>query len=231
MAEPYQLKVEGYDGKPLANLFWPADQPNGWLAIILSGLGYTSDMPLMFFTRRLLQWRGADTLNLNPATRSEAFQNSSNELQLAWLKADVLAGLKTGLGQKPYRGIVLVGKSIGSLAIAQAVSQTESLLPTVIVWLTPLLRSSVVLDAALGAAGPQAHICGGADSTYVPEAVNQILAKKPRARAFIAPGADHILEVPGDERATFTGIGDAMLFLGGFLDETFQASDEKPADD
>lgn len=222
MAEPYQLKVEGYDGKPLSNLFWPAEKSNGWLAIIIPGLNYTSDMPVMFYTRRLLQWRGADTLNLHPAARSDAFQNSSDELQLAWLRADVLAGLKAGLEQRTYRGIVLAGKSIGSLAIAQAVSQAESLLPTAIVWLTPLLRTQVVLDAALGAAGPQAHICGGADATYIPEALNQILAKKPRARAFIAPGGNHILEVPGDEPATFTGIRDAMLFLGKFLDEAFQ---------
>lgn len=222
MAEPFSLKVKGYDGKPLANLYWPAEKSNGWLAIILPGLNYTSDMPLLFFTRRLLQWRGVDTLNLNPAARSDAFQNSSNELQLAWLKADVLAGLKTGLEQKNYQGVVLAGKSIGSLAIAQAVSQAESLLPTAIVWLTPLMHDPVVLDAAFGAIGPQAHICGGADPTYIPEALSQILAKKPRARAFIAPGGNHILEVPGDERATFDGIGKAMLFLGEFLDEVFQ---------
>ncbi len=120
-------------------------------------------MPLLFFTRRLLQWRGVDTLNLNPAARSDAFQKSSDDEQLAWLKADVLAGLKKGLEQKTYLGIVLAGKSIGSLAIAQAVSQAEALLPTAIVWLTPLLRYPVVVDAALAANGPQVHLCGGAD--------------------------------------------------------------------
>ncbi len=142
MSAPYQLKIEGYAGKPLDNLFWPAEKPNGWLALILPGLRYTGDMPLLFFTRRLLLWRGVDTLNLNPATRSDAYQNSNTDKQLAWLKSDVLAGLKRGLEQKAYQGIVLAGKSIGSLAIAQAVSQAETLLPTAIVWLTPLIALS-----------------------------------------------------------------------------------------
>jgi len=128
-------------------------------------------MPLLFFTRRLLQWRGVDTLNLNPAARSDAFQKSSDDEQLAWLKADVLAGLKKGLEQKTYLGIVLAGKSIGSLAIAQAVSQAEALLPTAIVWLTPLLRYPVVVDAALAANGPQVHLCGGAVDLK-PESLN-----------------------------------------------------------
>lgn len=224
MTEPHPLKIEGYDGEPLDNLFWPAEAPNGWLTVILPGQRYTSDMPILFFTRRLLQWRGADVLNLNPATRSVAFQNASDEDQLAWLMADVLTGLKRGLEQKSYKGIVLAGKSIGSLAIAQAVPQAEALLPTAIIWLTPLLRFPVVLNAALNASGPQAHLCGEADSTYVPAALNRILSTRPHATAFVAPGANHIFEVPGNDRATFSGINDAMLFLGKFLDETFTSS-------
>lgn len=224
MTQPLQLRIESHAGELLANQFWAADEPNSWLAVILPGKGYTMDMPLLFFTRRLLLWRGADVLNLNPATHSESFLNASDQEQLAWLKADVVEGMKTGLKQKNYRGIILAGKSIGSLAIAQAVSQAEALMPTAIIWLTPLLRYSVVVDAALKANGPQAHLCGGADSTFNPVILNQILTKKPLARAFVAPGANHILEVPGDDRMTFNGISDAMIFLGKFLDDTFDGS-------
>lgn len=224
MIEPIQLRIEGYDGKPLSNLFWLADSPNGWLAVILPGRGYTSDMPLLFFTRQLLRWRGIDVLNLNPSTQSEGYQSASGEMQLAWLKSDVLAGLTVGLSQKRYKGIVLAGKSLGSLAIAQAETQAESLLPTGIAWLTPLLRFKVVMDAALKASGPQVYLCGGSDEAYIPEKLSHILAQKPLSKAFVAPGANHNLEVPGDDQATFHGFSGAMLALGAFLDELLNGS-------
>ena len=218
MADPRTLPIIGFNQQPLDNQFWPSDQSIGTLAILLSGLNYTMDMPLMFFTRRLLLWRGVDVLNLNPNTRSTAFQGTNEADQLTWLQGDMQAGIQAGLAQSNYQQLILVGKSIGSLAIAMGEEYAQALLPTALVWLTPLLRYEAVFQAALKATGPQVHICGGADSTYKPDRLQQILATKPNASAFIAEGANHILEVPGDDQATFTGFSGAMLFLGKFLD-------------
>lgn len=223
MTDPVQFKIIDFVGNPLANQFWAAEEPSGWLAIILPGLGYTSDMPLMFFTRRLLQTRGVDVLNLDPATRSSEFQNASEETQLAWLKADVISGINYGTSQGNYKGIILAGKSIGTLAIAQAVEAAEAILPTTLIWITPLLRWREVKDAAMKAAGPQVLLCGSADPTFVVDELNEIITHKPLANAFVAPGANHILEVEGDEQATFHGICDAMLFAGNFLDRAMSS--------
>ena len=224
MVDPRTLSLKDYHGQELANQLWPADRPIGWLAVVLPGLGYTSDMPLLFFTRRMLLWRGVDVLNLNLATRSAVFQGATEAEQLAWLTADVLAGIKAGLAQHEYRGLILAGKSIGSLAIAGAVEQAQDLLPTALIWLTPLLKWDVVLKAALAARGPQVHLCGGADSTFAPERLQQILSAKPQARAYVAKDANHTLEVPGNDRATFQGFSEAMLFLGKFLDAVLAPS-------
>ena len=218
MSDPRTLSLTDYHGQALANQFWDADQPVGRLAVLLPGLGYSSDMPLMFFTRQMLLWRGVDVLNLNLATRSAAFQGAAKMEQLAWLAADVLAGIESGLAQGEYRGLILAGKSIGSLAIAGAAEQAQNLLPTALVWLTPLLKWDVVLKAALSARGPQVYLCGDADSTFVPELLQQILAAKPQASAYVAKDANHSLEVPGNDRATFQGFSEAMQFLGKFLD-------------
>ncbi|MHB8112875.1 MAG: hypothetical protein ACYDHA_05390 [Bellilinea sp.] len=224
MGDPRTLSLTDYTGQELANLFWAADLPVGWLAVVLPGLGYTSDMPLLFFTRRMLLWRGVDVLNLNLATRSAAFQGVSEAEQLAWLTADVLAGIKAGLAQCEYRGLILAGKSIGSLAIAGAVEQAQNLLPTALVWLTPLLKWDVVFKAALSARGPQVYLCGNADSTFAPERLQQILSAKPQASAYVAKDANHSLEVPGNDRATFLGFSEAMLFLGKYLDAVLAPS-------
>jgi len=224
MADPRTLPITGHAGRPLANQFWPADRPVGTLAILLPGLNYTMDMPVMFFPRRLLLWREVDVLNLNPDARSAEFQNASAVEQLAWLQSDVQAGLKVGLAQARYHQLILVGKSIGSLAIAVGVEYAQSVLPTALVWLTPLYRYDVIVQTALTATGPQVHICGGDDSTFKPDLLQQILAAKSDASAYIAEGANHNLEVPGDDQATFAGFSQAMLFLGKFLDSVLTQS-------
>ncbi len=224
MADPRSLLIIGFNQQPLDNQFWPSDSSVGTLAILLAGLNYNMDMPLMFFARRLLLWRGVDVLNLNPNTRSTAFQGTNEADQLTWLEADMRAGIHAGLAQSNYQQLILAGKSIGSLAIATVVEYAQSLLPTALVWLTPLLRYEAVFQAALKASGPQVHICGGADSTYKPDRLQQILAAKPNASAFVAEGANHILEVPGNDQATFTGFSGAMLFFGKFLDSLLTPS-------
>lgn len=218
MADPRKLPITGHAGKPLDNQFWPADQPVGALAILLPGLNYTMDMPVMFFPRRLLLWRNVDVLNLNPAARSAEFQSVAEVEQLAWLQNDFQAGLMVGLSQARYQKLILVGKSIGSLAIAVGAEFAQSKLPTALVWLTPLYRYDIVVQAAMKASGPQVHICGGADPTYKPDRLQQILTAKSDASAYIAEGANHNLEVLGNDQATFTGFSEAMLFLGNFLD-------------
>lgn len=224
MADPRKLPITGHAGKPLDNQFWPADQSVGALAILLPGLNYTMDMPVMFFPRRLLLWRNVDVLNLNPNARSAEFQSVTEIEQLAWLQNDVQAGMKVGLGQARYQRLILVGKSIGSLAIAVGAEFAQSVLPTALVWLTPLFRYDIVIQAALTATGPQVHICGGADSTYKPDQLRQILAVKSNASAYIAEGANHNLEVPGNDQATFAGFSEAMLILGKFLDSVLMQS-------
>jgi len=229
MADPRKLPITGHAGKPLDNQFWSADQPAGTLAILIPGLNYTMDMPLMFFPRRLLLWRDLDVLNLNPDARSTAFQNATELEQLAWLQHDVQAGLMVGLAQGKYQQLVLVGKSIGSLAIAVGAEFAQSVLPTALVWLTPLFRYDVVVKAAMKASEPQVHICGGADPTYKPDRLQQILTAKSDASAYIAEGANHNLEVLGNDQATFTGFSEAMLFLGKFLDSVLaQSTTGKP---
>jgi hypothetical protein len=218
MADPRSLSIIGFNQQPLDNQFWPSEKSVGTLAILLAGLNYNMDMPILFFARRLLLWRGVDVLNLNPNTRSNAFKNAPEPDQLTWLQADMQAGIQAGLAQSNYRQLILVGKSIGSLAIATVLEYAQAFLPTTSVWLTPLLRYEVVFQAAMNTPGPQVHLCGGADSTYKADRLQQILNTKPNASAFIAEGANHILEVPGDDQATFTGFSGAMLFLGKFLD-------------
>ncbi len=219
MKSPTQLSIVSANGRFLSNLFFSADHANDWLALALPGLGYSADMPLLYYTKMLLSNRGVDVLQLMPATQSPEFQALDAESRKGWLRSDVLAGLEIGLKQRNYRGIILVGKSIGSISVALALPTAQSRLPTCAVWLTPLFREAIVMDAAFSCRGPSFFLCGGADSTYQHEKMDSILKLNTKAIAWVAEGADHSLEIAGDEEATFQAVKEGMQTLGRFLDE------------
>ncbi len=220
MNPPTPLTISSANGRPLANLFFPAEHASGWLALVLPGLGYTADMPLLYYSKLLLLNRSVDVLQLMPATTSPEFRALTAESRQDWLRSDVLAGLEAGLTQRSYQGIVLVGKSIGSISVALALPAAQSRLSTCAVWLTPLFREAIVMDAALSCKGPSFFLCGGADSTYLHDGLDSILKANTKAIACVVPGADHSLELAGDEEGTFHAIQAGMQALGRFLDDT-----------
>lgn len=222
MKPPVTLSIKTATGRGLDNRFFAADHANGWLALLLPGLGYSADMPLLYYSKLLLLNRGVDVLQLMPATLSEEFQALDGSDRQDWLRADMLAGLHTGLAQRNYRGIVLVGKSIGSIAVALGLETAQSSLPTLAVWLTPLFRETVVMDAAHSCKDASFFLCGGADSTYLHDNLDAILKQNTKAIACVIPGADHSLELGGDEEGTFHAIQEGMQALARFLDDSVE---------
>lgn len=220
MKPPIQLSIIRDSNHSLSNRYFSADHANGWLALMLPGLGYSADMPLLYYSKMLLLNRGVDVLQLMPATMSPEFQALDAESRNSWLRGDVLAGLEAGLKQRKYRGLILVGKSIGSISIALALPTAQSRLPTCVVWLTPLFREAIVMEAAFSCQGPSFFLCGGADSTYQHDKMDSILKLNTKAICWVAEGADHSLEIGDDEEATFQAIKEGMKTLGRFLDDT-----------
>lgn len=222
MKPPTTLSIQTASGRVVDNRFFDAGLSNGWLALVLPGLAYSADMPLLYYSKLLLLNRSVDVLQLMPATLSAEFQALDAAGRQEWLRQDVLAGLEAGLAQRDYRGILLVGKSIGTIGVALALREAEARLPSVAVWLTPLFREKVVMDAAMTDEGPAFFLCGGADTTYLHDSLDQILKARTKAIACVIPKADHSLELGGDEDGTFDALRQGMQALARFLDDVLE---------
>lgn len=212
-----ELEIPSARPRKLSNLFFTTSKPRGWLGVILPGLNYSQDMPLLYYTRMLLLHHQADVLNLMPATSSSEYKAADHEGRYAWLRADIAAGLDAGLSQGNYRGIILTGKSIGSIGLAVGLPLARSCLPTRAVWITPLLREAVVLQAALADESPALFLCGSGDSTFDPAALNRIQEKRPQARAWIGKGGDHSLEVGSDPVHSIDLLQEYLAAMDAFL--------------
>jgi len=218
MAKFSSLNITGYNKNPLSNLLLCLEQPAEHLALVLPGLGYNADMPLLYYSSRLLLERKCDVLQLRPDYQGRVFQAASQEERRERMYEDAAAGLQAGLDQGPYKKLVLVGKSIGTLGMALLINEFKNLGSPVTIWITPLLREVLVVDAALACAAPAFFMVGTADSTFDPAALGYI-QKKTGAQAWKAENANHSLELPQDPLAFLDLLRKGMEVLSAFLDQ------------
>jgi hypothetical protein len=154
----------------------------GRCAVVLPGVAYFSQAPLLWFAREAAQARGWSVVELTErAPRSEE--------PFAWMRDRAARALDAA----GARTVAVIGKSLASAA---APLVAERGVPAV--WLTPLLNRPEVVGALEAAAAPVLLVGSPADPTWgdgtVPDGGSlDVLA---------LPGLDHSLQVAGDPLAS-----------------------------
>ncbi len=167
--------------------------------VLLPGVRYFSQAPLLWFAREAAQALGWSALELSERA-------PAGEEPFAWMRARAQAALDAAAAESAL--VVVIGKSLGSAAAPLA---AERGLPAV--WLTPLLiRPDVV--AALEAAGAPALLIGSSsDPTWAD-------GERPSGDALEwleLDGLDHSLQADGDPAASLEVLGQVTEAIGAFL--------------
>jgi predicted alpha/beta-hydrolase family hydrolase len=218
------LAFQGFHNSPLPNLFLRQADPPTTLAVLYPGLNYTCDMPLLYYSTGLLLRRGVDVLQVKADYTAQAFQSRPPDERAGWLLADSAAALQAGLTQRSYARVILIGKSIGTIALAGLIAcgaaggaANGAAGNAAIVWLTPLLHQSTIVEAALAHQGPGLFVVGTADRTYDAAALARIL-EETAAEALYVEGGDHRLEIESDLYRSLDALRQIMLGIERFID-------------
>jgi hypothetical protein len=211
------ISINGYAQKNVSNLFLKQKEPADTLAILFPGLRYSCDMPLLYYPTRLFARRATDVLQVNSDYAQAEYQSASQSQRADWLVADAQAAVRTGKAQGNYKHLILVGKSIGTLALAHLVS-TPLGENAITIWLTPLLRQQSLVSAALLFKGPALFVAGSGDPLYAPGPMQRIQAAT-GAEALIVEGADHSMEIPGDPFQSIQIMERILQSIAAFLDK------------
>lgn len=212
-----KLEIAGFTDKPVPNRLYRQEQDAARLGIVFPGLGYNSDMPLLYYPTKLLVERGADVLQLRPDYNTQEFLSLSGEERARQAFADATAALRAGLAERPYQHVTLVGKSIGTMALAHLLATETQLAGAVTVWLTPLLRIPQVAEAAAKFRGPALYVAGTADPNHDADAMARV-QKATGAETLIVEGADHSMEIRGDLLRSVAILQQVVHTIAGFLD-------------
>jgi alpha-beta hydrolase superfamily lysophospholipase len=165
--------------------------------VVLPGMAYSIQAPLLWFAQELALARGAGVLAVADRLRDDAEP-------FAWARDRA----RRALDFEPAERQVVVGKSLASAAAGLV---AERGLPAL--WLTPLLDQRPVLDGLARAGAPTLLVGGTADDSWQPSA----LAPNPRLEVVELAGLDHSLQVPGDPPASVEALAEVVAIVDRYL--------------
>lgn len=211
------IQITGYRDEPVPNTFLRQDGDTRHVAILLPGIGYTCDLPLLYYPMRLLLDRGADVLRVEYSYgRRDDYASLSQEERGRWLFADVAAACEAALGQRVYDRVTLVGKSLGTIAMAHLLTTDPRFAQASAVWLTPLLTNDAVRAQIVQWGGRSLFAIGTADPFYDADGLAEVRAAT-GGEAVVVDGADHSLEIAGDVMRSLAAVTQFMEALHWFV--------------
>lgn len=212
-----ELDVQGYDA-PVPNRYWKVGSET--LLILLPGLGYTNDMPILFYLNELGINRRYDLLQVNYDYRDVPRETSAQDWSARML-ADVQPTIEAALAKGNYRNVVLAGKSIGTRVMATLLTHGFDK-ATAYIWLTPLFVSEPVKQAAMDH-GPSVAVFGDAD--YAVANVHLPTIAKAGVEMVIQPGGDHSMMLQGRVPEAISDLARAMQEVDAWLARTVNTGD------
>jgi len=169
----------------------------GRCVVVLPGIAYFSQAPLLWFARETAEARGWSVLELTERAPRDAEP-------FAWMRDRAARAVDAADGGT----VAVIGKSLASAA---APLVAERGLP--VVWLTPLLDRAEVSAALEAAAAPALLIGSPADPTWGDGRVPQ----GDSIEVMELEGLDHSLQVAGDPLASLEVLRMVTERIGEFL--------------
>lgn len=177
-------------------------------AIIIPGIRYTADAPLLMYARLAVRRRAGITREISWAVP----EFTSTPEQRAWVSArveDAIDDMVTATGAVP----VVIGKSLASLA-APAVTAKD----LAAIWLTPLLTDMPTVTALQEASAPSLLAGGTADKLW-----DSGIASSITPHLLEIEGADHAMLLPGPLAQSAAVLGRVSTAIEDFLDNVVWA--------
>ena len=188
------LEIRGHGGHAVANSLLRQPSETSRLAMVFPGIRYSVQAPLLYYAAKLFLERTADVLLIEQTYyRIPAFLELAEHEQLGWIDEDAAAASATVLRQRAYEEVTLVGKSLGTHAMAH-LADTEGPRSTGrLIWFTPVLADDRVRSAITAAQDRSLVIIGTRDHYYDERFL--ATARSADVRVLCIDGADHGMEL------------------------------------
>lgn len=211
-----KIYVEGFKREIVSNLFFNSNGES--LAIFFPGVGYNNDMPLLYYPTELMSQRNIDILRVDyKYNEKEEFANTTFEEKKEWIRADAITSVENILKKKEYKKIIIVCKSIGTIAGVETLSAIDKLQKAEVIWLTPLCHNEEIVNRLNSIENRSLIIIGTGDKCFVQQNLDK-LKEKGNYEVMEIPDADHSLEIKGDTIRSVQVMKEILLGIQEFID-------------
>lgn len=159
------------------------------LAVILPGIGYHKDKPLLYYASRIAQCCGYTAMYIAYHDMPQKIRGDAEMMQ----KAALLACRQTAeqmesVHPEKYREVLLIGKSIGTVAAAQYAADNNICAKQI--WYTPLMHTFSITPPPAG----ECIAFLGEDDPWSDVSQLKTAAKQLQMPLYLYPECNHSLE-------------------------------------
>ncbi len=211
-----RINATGFHQEQVPNIYMNND--SSVLAIFLPGMAYSNDNPLLYYPAQYAMSKKMNLLRIDyNYVGNDAFMQATGTARKAWLVADILSVMDVVLSRQIFERIILIGKSIGTLAMGEILTKYEKLKHADVVWLTPLLNQETLVEQMMKLKNRSLMIAGTADPMYVEKNAKKII-ENTNTELLAIPNADHSMEIEGNVIESIQVMKKILESIKAFID-------------
>ncbi|MFW9944053.1 MAG: hypothetical protein ACFFB7_03570 [Candidatus Sifarchaeia archaeon] len=210
------LTIRGHRNQSVPNTLRLLEEKSDRLAVVFPGRGYTAQAPLLYYTIGRLLHNGINVLSIDyQYFDNPDFEALQRDEQMRWLYEDVESAYEVALKEVESRLEILVGKSLGTIAMGRILDSYPESSAYKVIWHTPLLLMPEVTQQIEKHKPESLFVIGTADPHY-DESVLARLVKATKGEAIVVDDANHAMEVPAGIDASLWAMEKIVNSVGEF---------------
>ncbi|MBO1580471.1 alpha/beta family hydrolase [Bacillus sp. XF8] len=168
------------------------------ICFMFSGSGYNYDKPLFYYSTMLMLQNKIDVVHIHYSYDKQTMKKTIEEItkiMMDDINPVILDVLKNG----QYSNSIFLGKSLGTIPIANDLMKREEFLKSKMILLTPLINFDSIFDSILNSHHQGLFVIGDKDHYYNANQIDQL--SKSNVTIDVIQNANHSLNVGEFETA------------------------------
>ncbi len=139
------LSGKNASGTYVPNTYFRQESETKHLALILPGLNYTCDMPLLYYAAQVMLSARADVVQVKYDYTGTTSGRSASTLTEKYgaMREDLSLIARLAMEHRSYQKLTVIGKSLGTLGIPYLFQAGLTVKPTTCIFLTPILKELI----------------------------------------------------------------------------------------
>ncbi|PHD61731.1 alpha/beta hydrolase [Bacillus wiedmannii] len=162
------------------------------VCFMFSGSGYNYDKPLFYYATMLMLENKIDVVHIHYSYDEQVMNKSMEEITKVMMD-DINPVMKEVLKGEQYNHTMFLGKSLGTIPIANDVMKREEFLQSKMIVLTPLLTFDSIFDSILHSQHEGLLVIGDKDHHYNADQIDQLY--KTNLQIEVVKNANHSVNV------------------------------------